>query len=163
MNSHSSRIPAVVACLLDFYLSRGRLQRCRLFLLIGSVIGIVWLTSLSLTYISHWSSPSFSIWLAISTTVTSGMFLLSSTRKSLLFSLKGLPISSIVPVGNFTSHAKAICACFFACGVANSLPVSSQLSTKQTCHLGTSYQPAVGFFVRPIAAPSPFTEALFCS
>ena len=66
---------------LDFSLTGDRLKRGRLFLLIGSVMGFVWFTSRSLTYVWYCSCPSFSIWLTIrlSEHAQSGLFQVSPT------------------------------------------------------------------------------------
>ena len=73
-------------CLLDFSLTGGRLNRWRLFLLMRSEIGTVWVTSRSFTYVLYLSRLSFSIWNTVYATAESVMFLLSSTRRSLLLS-----------------------------------------------------------------------------
>ena len=62
-------------CYWDFDFSRtgGRLNKGRLFLLMGSVMGFVLLTSRSLTYISYWPCPSFTFLPKVSTTAVRGL------------------------------------------------------------------------------------------
>ena len=102
------------SCSVDsfFFLTKGRLNRGRLFFVIDSETCTFWMTSRSLTYLSYCSCPSCSIWKTVSTTACSAMFLLSSTRRSLLFSVDGFPYSSIVLARQSTSRLKAFWTCF---------------------------------------------------
>ena len=162
------------SCSVDsfFFLTEGRLNRGRLFFVIGSETCTFWMTSRSLTYLSYCSCPSCSIWktCTVSTTACSAMFLLSSTRRSLLFSVKGFPYSSIVLARQSTSRLKAFWTCFvsswwqksvlffFSVDISNS-PITVAISGPDIIQR----RRAAGFSVRPMAPPSPFTAALFCS
>ena len=98
------------------------------------------------------------------------MFLLSSTRRSLLLSLNGIPISSMAPLNAFTSHANAICTCFFCSWCRQSLSCLFLVENSNSSITRAISGPdtiqrcrAAGFSVKPTAPPSPFTDALFCS
>ena len=122
----------VYSSFLDFCLTGGRLKRWRLFglfCLMGSVIGTVWFTCLSSTYVSYCLSPSFSICRTVSATAVSTTSLLFRTRRSLLYSANGVPISLMARLSDRTSWANAICACLisYVHGDVHLCPASSQL------------------------------------
>ena len=71
--------------MLDFSLNGGRLNRWRLFLMMGSEIGTVWVTFRSFTYVSYLSRLSFSIWNTVSATADYAMFLSFGAGKSFRF------------------------------------------------------------------------------
>ena len=104
-------------------------------------------------------------------TAGSARSLLSSTRRSLLSSQKGFPISLMTPESDFTSRANASCVCFVCSWCLESVffVLVSAVAWNSAITLAISgpdtiqRRNAAGFSVRPTAPPSPFTDALFCS
>lgn len=80
---------------LDVSRTGGRLKRGKLFLLIGSLISRGCATRRSVRNVSYCSCPIFLRLHTVLTTDGSARSLLSRTRRSLLSSVNGFPISSI--------------------------------------------------------------------
>lgn len=106
-------------------------------------MGFVWLTSCSLTLASYCSYPNFSIWRTVSITAGSP---LRNARRSLLSSVNGLPISSMVLARLLTSLSNAFYTCLASswCSGSNFVLFSVDASNSPTyfSHLRPQNHPA---------------------
>ena len=115
------------------------------------------------------SCPSFSIWRKLLIIAGSARSLLSSTKRSLVSSQNGLPISPMTCVSKCTSLAKTTSVCLVCSWCLQSASLVSDVAWNSPITLAISRPDtiqrckAAGVSVRPTAPPSPLTLALFCS